>query len=80
MLLITNVAHFQDCELAKSDGNKCRGNAAGSPGIRWYFNRGKYVCLAFQYQGCGGNENNFKSRAQCYGECAQSNVKEKFKF
>lgn len=52
----------------------------GARWIRWYFNTNIQRCSLFHYQGCRGNENNFKSKAQCEAECMpnqQTNTIEK---
>ncbi|XP_076464212.1 papilin-like isoform X2 [Babylonia areolata] len=36
---------------------------------RWYFNQRSTNCQIFYYGGCGGNDNNFKSKADCEGRC-----------
>ncbi|MCA9556844.1 MAG: BPTI/Kunitz domain-containing protein, partial [Myxococcales bacterium] len=37
---------------------------------RWFFNTASGQCEEFIYGGCGGNENNFETRAQCEARCA----------
>ncbi|XP_052805845.1 putative uncharacterized protein DDB_G0271982 isoform X2 [Mya arenaria] len=37
--------------------------------IRWYFNINSQDCTHFQYGGCEGNQNNFKSKADCEQTC-----------
>ncbi len=48
-------------ELAEGTG------AATLP--RWYFNQGLMQCLAFNYRGMRGNQNNFLTRRQCQSAC-----------
>uniref|UniRef100_A0A8C5WUQ5 BPTI/Kunitz inhibitor domain-containing protein n=1 Tax=Laticauda laticaudata TaxID=8630 RepID=A0A8C5WUQ5_LATLA len=38
---------------------------------RWYFDYEKKTCLPFSWSGCGGNENNFKSRPECQKACSR---------
>ncbi|KAK3601365.1 hypothetical protein CHS0354_037680 [Potamilus streckersoni] len=35
----------------------------------WYYNSLTRRCEQFVYGGCGGNDNNFQSRWQCYNAC-----------
>ncbi|KAJ6655537.1 hypothetical protein lerEdw1_005008 [Lerista edwardsae] len=37
---------------------------------RWFYNMDSRQCEPFNYGGCAGNENNFKSREQCETACA----------
>ncbi|CAP27027.2 Protein CBG06774 [Caenorhabditis briggsae] len=37
----------------------------GKPEIRYYFDIKAFIPLAFEYTGCGGNKNNFKSEGEC---------------
>lgn len=37
--------------------------------IRYYFDRTKSMCAPFEYSGCSGNDNNFKSLAECEASC-----------
>ncbi|XP_037542220.1 tissue factor pathway inhibitor a [Nematolebias whitei] len=45
-----------------------RGTCLGSE-RRFAFNPETKRCQVFHYSGCGGNENNFKSRKHCYFKC-----------
>ncbi|ODN01185.1 Kunitz/BPTI-like toxin [Orchesella cincta] len=36
---------------------------------RWYFNNKTLRCEMFNYGGCQGNGNNYKSRGQCEVKC-----------
>ncbi|KAI0220595.1 Boophilin-H2 [Lamellibrachia satsuma] len=36
---------------------------------RWHYNEKTRDCAAFQYGGCGGNRNNFKTRKACEKKC-----------
>ncbi|VDD86444.1 unnamed protein product [Enterobius vermicularis] len=56
------------CDLAVNSGNPC-----GAPLImRYYFDGSSNMCRPFSYTGCGGNENNFKSKGQCLKSCAKA--------
>ncbi|GLV36259.1 uncharacterized protein CBL_08753 [Carabus blaptoides fortunei] len=35
-----------------------------------YYDAGKEECLVFLYGGCGGNENNFRSKEDCEAKCS----------
>ncbi|CAI2354086.1 unnamed protein product [Caenorhabditis sp. 36 PRJEB53466] len=39
------------------------------PEIRYHFDTKAFLPLAFEYTGCGGNKNNFKSSQACRIEC-----------
>ena len=51
------------CEQAPSYG------ACGGLQIRWFFDGSTGGCRRFIYSGCGGNANNFSSRAACEAGC-----------
>ncbi|XP_059155172.1 kunitz-like toxin PcKuz1 [Physella acuta] len=36
---------------------------------RWYFNSATHSCEAFDYGGCGGNDNNFLTQTDCLTRC-----------
>ncbi|MFH4980105.1 hypothetical protein AB6A40_006814 [Gnathostoma spinigerum] len=55
-----------NCILPKSNGVRC---AETQPSIQWYFDPVLVKCLAFKYQGCGGNANRFKKTRECESEC-----------
>ena len=57
------------CNLPRVVG-RCR---AAFP--RWYFNRATGRCQRFIFGGCGGNANNFKTKAQCERTCRNSRCK-----
>lgn len=39
---------------------------------RWAFDEAQQDCVEFLYGGCGGNQNNFESRAACQSACEES--------
>jgi len=39
--------------------------------IRWYYDGVSEQCKEFKFTGCGGNQNNFKSKDLCMETCAQ---------
>ncbi|RNA20280.1 kunitz-type serine protease inhibitor vestiginin-7-like [Brachionus plicatilis] len=51
------------CSLPATRG-PCHGNI-----IRYYYDSLKRECVAFNWGGCKGNENNFKSRKHCEDSC-----------
>ncbi|CAD5231584.1 unnamed protein product [Bursaphelenchus xylophilus] len=53
------------CKLPKAYGNTC----VSAPSIRYYFDVETFECLAFRYNGCGGNENNFDTQSDCWSAC-----------
>ncbi|KAK5971522.1 hypothetical protein GCK32_002376 [Trichostrongylus colubriformis] len=36
---------------------------------RYYFDYETAACLAFEYYGCGGNANNYRTSADCFSNC-----------
>ncbi|KAJ8962657.1 hypothetical protein NQ318_001051, partial [Aromia moschata] len=36
---------------------------------RWYYDRNSKTCTPFDYGGCHGNNNNFKTREECFANC-----------
>ncbi|KAJ8962656.1 hypothetical protein NQ318_001050 [Aromia moschata] len=36
---------------------------------RWYYDRNSQTCTQFDYGGCHGNNNNFRTREECYSHC-----------
>lgn len=62
------------CQKPPQPGN------CGARWVRWYFNTHIQKCSWFYFQGCRGNENNFKSKTECESECMpnqQTNVIQK---
>ncbi|VDM81119.1 unnamed protein product [Strongylus vulgaris] len=56
----------ESCKLDRHRGTTCRD---AKPSIRYFFDYRTFACLAFEYLGCGGNENNYKSSADCSFGC-----------
>ncbi|VDO85151.1 unnamed protein product [Heligmosomoides polygyrus] len=54
------------CKLDRNKGYTCK---TARPSIRYYFDYHTFACLAFQYLGCGGNDNNHISTSDCSSEC-----------
>ncbi|GMT19249.1 hypothetical protein PFISCL1PPCAC_10546, partial [Pristionchus fissidentatus] len=47
------------------------GTQCGIPGkMRYYYDFSTSMCRPFSFTGCGGNENNFKSKGECAAFCA----------
>uniref|UniRef100_A0A1I8AGB8 Kunitz/Bovine pancreatic trypsin inhibitor domain protein n=1 Tax=Steinernema glaseri TaxID=37863 RepID=A0A1I8AGB8_9BILA len=54
------------CKLPKSIGSSCSGKPKR---IQYYFDYETFECLAFQYQGCGGNANRYDTVDECWSKC-----------
>jgi len=54
------------CEQPINNGNSC---GTGGSGIRYRFDRIRQACAAFYYNGCGGNENRFRTKWGCEQDC-----------
>lgn len=44
---------------------------------RWYFDDMEEKCAEFEYGGCGGNRNRFRSKTECEETCGTPSVEEK---
>lgn len=55
--------------LAAESGRCQHGN---DPHRRWYYDDLRGNCVNFIYNGCGGNQNNFRSYEDCIGFCRPS--------
>ncbi|ELU11291.1 hypothetical protein CAPTEDRAFT_226094 [Capitella teleta] len=55
-----------NCILDKDAGSKVK----GLRGKRYYFSTSKCKCMAFTYNGAGGNDNNFASAGECGEACS----------
>ena len=51
------------CELPPQPGD------CGARFIRWFYNKITNRCSWFYFQGCRGNQNNFKSKKECESQC-----------
>uniref|UniRef100_A0A3B5QNS1 BPTI/Kunitz inhibitor domain-containing protein n=1 Tax=Xiphophorus maculatus TaxID=8083 RepID=A0A3B5QNS1_XIPMA len=51
------------CLLAKNSGG-CR-----KPSVLWYHDARTGRCALFLYNGCGGNQNRFRTRERCEEMC-----------
>ncbi|KAM7288492.1 papilin-like [Ixodes scapularis] len=54
------------CKLRASHGHCESGQ---EPQLRYFYNQYTERCEVFTYSGCGGNENNFKTRHECEVRC-----------
>ncbi|XP_021340999.1 papilin-like isoform X4 [Mizuhopecten yessoensis] len=66
------------CEASCSGDAVCmlqpdKGNCVRSV-QRYYYDVSQDACVSLDYGGCGGNANNFESRAACVGKCGGSYV------
>ena len=66
------AARSSDVCLLPGSAGACR---AGFP--RYYYNAVDERCLLFSYGGCGGNKNNFRSKAECEFACGKHLEREK---
>ncbi|KAL3088045.1 hypothetical protein niasHS_009331 [Heterodera schachtii] len=60
------------CKKPRDAGHRCHGRAGGpiaAKNLKWYFDTETFECLAFSYNGCGGNGNHFDSPADCWDKC-----------
>lgn len=53
------------------DYGKCKKGESGTKETRWYYDDGESKCRKFEYSGCGGNNNNFKSKEKCKKKCVK---------
>ncbi|KAK5971521.1 Thyroglobulin type-1 domain and Proteinase inhibitor I2 Kunitz metazoa domain-containing protein [Trichostrongylus colubriformis] len=56
----------ETCKLDRNRGWACPGEKRS---VRYYFDYRTFSCLAFEYLGCGGNENNYPTRSACSSDC-----------
>lgn len=59
----------EECTLPMQVG-RCRGLIR-----RFYFNNVSQKCEAFNWGGCGGNGNNFRSIEECRSSCGSKKLK-----
>lgn len=62
------VVNSEACYLPPEPG-KCNAEFT-----RWYFNRHSKECSWFQYGGCGGNENRFRTKEGCEKTCKRAKI------
>ncbi|KHN76275.1 Major allergen Ani s 1 [Toxocara canis] len=55
------------CEANMDRGSQCPNG--GKAQIAWFYDRDTDVCLAFKYNGCGGNANRFPTASACESSC-----------
>ncbi|CAJ0597674.1 unnamed protein product [Cylicocyclus nassatus] len=53
------------CQASLNAGTSC----GGPPQTRYFYDAPSRVCRPFTFTGCGGNENNFKSKGECIHFC-----------
>lgn len=58
------------CSLPIQPGNSCRAGETTNT-VRFYYNLQSRMCQQFSYAGCGGNDNNFATMADCSQFCNQ---------
>ncbi|VDO41611.1 unnamed protein product [Haemonchus placei] len=56
----------ESCKLDRNKGRACK---EGKPSVRYYFDYHTFECLAFEYLGCDGNENNYPTSSACNSDC-----------
>ncbi|CAJ0946430.1 unnamed protein product, partial [Mesorhabditis belari] len=54
------------CRFGKDRGYRC---AETTPIVQWHFDVETFQCLAFEYLGCGGNQNRFPNEKECSTTC-----------
>ncbi|CAB3398468.1 unnamed protein product [Caenorhabditis bovis] len=54
------------CLANRDPGTACSGKTSS---IKYWFDKESYMCLPFEYKGCGGNANRFDSASDCYRQC-----------
>ncbi|XP_074646584.1 uncharacterized protein LOC141902651 [Tubulanus polymorphus] len=60
----TAVTGNDVCSLPKKEGS------CGDDLVRWYYKSSESSCVKFSYSGCGGNDNNFRSKGVCERTCS----------
>ncbi|KAF8383174.1 hypothetical protein PRIPAC_72316 [Pristionchus pacificus] len=56
----------ETCKKAVDRGQTCSGK---KPQVMYYFDTTHADCFAFEYLGCGGNENRYASKKDCHSTC-----------
>ncbi|RCN42857.1 Kunitz/Bovine pancreatic trypsin inhibitor domain protein [Ancylostoma caninum] len=54
------------CQASLNAGNAC----GIPPQTRYYYDAPSKLCRPFTFTGCGGNENNFKTKGECTQFCS----------
>ncbi|EYB82917.1 hypothetical protein Y032_0347g3158 [Ancylostoma ceylanicum] len=57
------------CQASLNAGNAC----GIPPQTRYYYDAPSKLCRPFTFTGCGGNENNFKTKGECTQFCSAEN-------
>ncbi|EYC23834.1 hypothetical protein Y032_0015g2856 [Ancylostoma ceylanicum] len=56
----------ETCKLDRNRGYTCNNTR---PSVRYFFDYRTFSCLAFEYLGCGGNDNNYRTPQDCASDC-----------
>uniref|UniRef100_A0A1I7TYW2 BPTI/Kunitz inhibitor domain-containing protein n=1 Tax=Caenorhabditis tropicalis TaxID=1561998 RepID=A0A1I7TYW2_9PELO len=59
------------CSKPINFGKKC---STAEPSIRYHFDEGTGLCMAFKFEGCDGNENNFETESWCSSACKPTDI------
>uniref|UniRef100_A0A0M3HFU6 BPTI/Kunitz inhibitor domain-containing protein n=1 Tax=Ascaris lumbricoides TaxID=6252 RepID=A0A0M3HFU6_ASCLU len=61
----------RECSAVKNKGHVCgaASKIRSKAKIQWYYDAETAMCLAFKYNGCGGNRNRFDTVHQCEFRC-----------
>ncbi|KAK5983640.1 Kunitz/Bovine pancreatic trypsin inhibitor domain protein, partial [Trichostrongylus colubriformis] len=54
------------CQASVHNGSPC----GAPPQTRYYYDAASKLCRSFTFTGCGGNENNFKTKGECTQFCS----------
>lgn len=57
------------CKLYVEPGDCAAAGAPNATLARWAYDERRRRCVPFYYTGCGGNDNNFGTRADCEAVC-----------
>ncbi|PIO62992.1 Kunitz/Bovine pancreatic trypsin inhibitor domain protein [Teladorsagia circumcincta] len=63
-----NFPSLKDCHSVKS-AIRLQEKRASWTEVKYYFDYRTFACLAFEYLGCGGNENNYPTSSACSSDC-----------
>ncbi|KAF1750626.1 hypothetical protein GCK72_017177 [Caenorhabditis remanei] len=58
------------CTTNRDAGHTCSQNKTS---IRYWFDPEAFHCFRFEYKGCGGNRNNYKTSGECLKDCVAAN-------